>query len=186
MRTTLYRDRFRLEDTGAMTDKEGQEVKDAPSIEQYTALKDQLTQQILKKQELDSKLSKLEDSIYEKENEYFNESVYGNIVKGFQNFTKTNTGGLNKRRITYTDDDHIFSLSSVNYIKTIMKRQGVNSNGGRYEDLDDYEDSIDPNNGNAGGNTPNATGTNNQSASANSNSNQSTPGRKRKIRTIDD
>lgn len=164
-----------------MTEKDGREGS-TPSIEQYTALKDQLTQQILKKQELDAKLGKLEDSIYDKENEYFNESVYGNIVKGFQNFTKTNTGGMNKRRISYTDDDHIFSLSSVNYIKTIMKRQGMSANG-RAEDLDDYEDSVDPTGGNNnGGGTPSA----GQAAMANSNSNQSTPGRKRKIRTIED
>lgn len=169
-----------------MTDKEAKEV---PSIEKYTALKNQLTQQILKKQELDSKLSKLEDSIYDKENEYFNESIYGNIVKGFQNFTKTNTSGSNKRRITYTDSDHIFSLSSVNYIKTLMKRQGINANGGRNEDLDDYEDSVDPNNGNANAtnnNAANNNAANNNTPQATSNSNQSTPGRKRKIRNLDD
>lgn len=132
--------------------------KKEPSIDQYTQLKNQLTQQILKKQELDTQLQNLEDSIYDKENDYFSESTYGNIVKGFDNFAKSSSG--NKKKMMYTDDDHIFSLSSATFVKTLMKRQGLSTGA---PDLDDWEDSVEPN-GNSG-----------------KESNSGTPGRKRRV-----
>lgn len=105
--------------------------KSKDDSEKYVELKNKLIQQILKKQELTRKLTTLEDSIYQKEIDYFEESPLGNIVKGFENFSKTGGGGgANKRKIVYSEDDHIFSLSSVNYIKSLMKRQGHTSNGG--------------------------------------------------------
>ncbi|KAI5964835.1 EAF6 [Candida pseudojiufengensis] len=114
------------------------------SVEKYNDLKKKLTQQILKKQEITQKLQKLEESIYQKESDYFEESTIGNIVKGFENYSKLSGGsslattGLmgNKRRIVYTEDDHIFSLSSVKFIKNLHKKNGgttaysiVNGNG---------------------------------------------------------
>ncbi|KAK6199232.1 chromatin modification-related protein EAF6 [Scheffersomyces amazonensis] len=169
-----------------------QSAQDDPkaSIEKYNQLKNQLTQEILKKQELSARLSNLEDVIYEKENEYFDESLYGSIVKGFENFSKASgssgggqsssqsgSGGYNtnKRRVQYADEDHIFSLSSISFIKSLMKKQGISLNGinGIHtsttptssngnngssssnkdsaskdkDDFDDYEDSIEPTNG---------------------------------------
>ncbi|SGZ47882.1 CIC11C00000005269 [Sungouiella intermedia] len=138
--------------------------KKEPTIDQYTQLKNELTKLILKKQELDAQLLALEEAIYDKENDYFNESTYGNIVKGFDNFAKSSSGGSNKRKMIYTDDDHIFSLSSSTFVKTLMKREGVNTGA---PDLDDYEDSVDPVSG------PTTAGTE---------SNGGTPARKRKSR----
>lgn len=165
------------------------------SIDKYTEIKNQLTLLILRKQELTAKLNALEDSIYEKENEYFNDSTYGNIVKGFENFSKAGGGGSsNKKRIQYTDDDHIFSLSSVNYIKTLNKRQGVTMNGvngslgsgggssNTKDDLDDYEDSVEPANGGAAIRVASSGLASDRDAS----SNLSTPSRKRKARNLDD
>lgn len=168
---------------------------DVPSIDKYTEVKNQLTEQILKKQELTAKLTALEDSIYEKETDYFNESTYGNIVKGFENFSKTSGGGgSNKRRYQYTDDDHIFSLSSVNYIKSMMKRQGISNggNGSGYasgaggairDDFDEYEDSVDPGSAAAAAAAakPTAAAITEESLSA-----LATPTRKRKVRNLDD
>ncbi|EGV64106.1 chromatin modification- protein eaf6 [Yamadazyma tenuis] len=132
--------------------------------DEYTTLKTQLTKEILKKQELSNKLTKLEDLIYDRENEYFNESAYGNIVKGFENFSK-NTSNNNKKRIIYTEEDHIFSLASTQYIKSLMKRQGQSLK----EDYDDYEDGVEPPDANGVAvHTPGSVG--------------GTPGRKRKIR----
>lgn len=132
------------------------------SVDQYTQLKNQLAQQISKKQELDSQLQALESSIYEKENDYFNESTYGNIVKGFDSFAKSSSGGSSKRKMVYTDDDHIFSLLSATFVRTLMKRQG---NSG--PDYDDFEDSAEPpSNGTPNGNKEQL----------------GTPGRKRKNR----
>lgn len=118
--------------------------KKEPTVDQYTTLKNELTQLILKKQELDAQLLALEESIFDKENDYFNDSTYGNIVKGFDNFAKSSAGGSNKRKMVYTDDDHIFSLSSATFVKTLMKRQGMALAAA---DLDDYEDSVDPGTG---------------------------------------
>lgn len=106
---------------------------------EYTELKNQLIKEITKKQELTEKLNDLEDLIYDKESEYFNESQYGTIVKGFENFSK-NTNA-NKKKIVYTDEDHIFSLSSTQYIKNLMRRQGEPVK----EDYDDYEDTVEVN-----------------------------------------
>lgn len=156
--------------------------------DEYNELKSQLTKEILKKQELNNRLNKLEDLIYERENDYFDESLYGNIVKGFENFSK-NTNISNKRKISYTDDDHIFSLSSSNYIRNLMKRQGETHYDGQplKDDFDDFEDSIEPPNGTPGGmgshgNGPGSVhpGTREDSPS------HSTPGRKRKVRNLDD
>lgn len=159
---------------------------EAPSVERYTQLKRQLTEQILKKQELDAKLLALEDSIYDKENDYFNESTYGSIVKGFENFTKTNTGGSNKKRIVHTDDDHIFSLSSANYVKTLMKRQGLSLLASK-DDLDDYEDSVDPITAKESNGVAPVVKEKEVTAPASAiSSNSGTPGRKRKARTFDD
>ncbi|KAM9898660.1 hypothetical protein OXX69_009783 [Metschnikowia pulcherrima] len=121
--------------------------KQGPSVDQYTKLKNDLTRSILRKKEIDSKLGELEDTIYEKETDYFNESTYGNIVKGFDNFAKNSSGGSNKRRLVITDEDHIFSMSSATFVKTLQKKQGTASTT---TDLDDYEDSVEPANGNAG------------------------------------
>ncbi|ODV80969.1 NuA4-domain-containing protein [Suhomyces tanzawaensis NRRL Y-17324] len=154
-------------------------LAELPSIDNYTKVKNQLTQQILKKQELSSKLTQLEDSIYEKESDYFNESAYGNIVKGFENFSKTSGGGSsNKKRFQYSAEDHIFSLSSVNYIKTFVKRHGISfAVNANKDDLDEYEDSVDPGSNSA---TKAAAYEKENSSSA------STPTRKRKIRALDE
>ncbi|EGW30908.1 uncharacterized protein SPAPADRAFT_52101 [Spathaspora passalidarum NRRL Y-27907] len=187
-------------------------------VENYNKLKNKLIQQIVKRQELTTKLTSLEDSIYQKELDYFEESNFGNIVKGFENFSKSGGGGSsggsggggggggassgfggNKRRIVYTEDDHIFSLSSVNYIKGLMKRQGGNygmngSNNANKDDFDDYEDSIDPGSAgmkNANAASPGASITSGATAVSaaspgDSTSGSGTPMRKRKARVLDD
>ena len=160
------------------------ETNSTKNTEKYDELRKKLVQQIVKKQELSKKLSNLEDSIYQKEIEYFEDSPLGNIIKGFENITKTSGGGgggSNKRRVVYTDDDHIFSLSSVNYIKQMLKRQGQSINGSSTtkDDFDDYEDSVDPATANFG----TKTGSIERSETPSSGS---TPSRKRKARTFDD
>lgn len=137
-------------------------------VDDYAAAKNKLTQLILKKQALEASLNQLEESIYEKESDYFNESVHGNIVKGFENFTKSSSSS-NKKRMVYSEDDHIFSLSSGTYVKTLMRNMGTNPK----EDYYDYEDCVEP-----AGYPPQNTS---EPASVNL-----TPGRKRKARTYDD
>ena len=112
-----------------------------PSLDAYTKLKDELVNQIINKNDIDVRLAALEEEIYEKELDYFNESTYGNIVKGFESFGKMSLGGSNKRKMMYSDEEHIFSMSSATFIKTLMMKQGVDSGTG---DLDEYEDSVEP------------------------------------------
>lgn len=138
--------------------------KNEPSLDAYTKLKDELVSLIIKKREVDAQLASLEESIYDKELDYFNDSAYGNIVKGFESFGKMSLGGSNKRKMVYSEEDHIFSMSSATFVKSIMRKQGVNTNGG---DLDDYEDSVEPTNANG------SNGSSKESAA-------STPLRKRK------
>lgn len=99
-------------------------------------------------------------------------------MKGFENFSKNSSssgGSSNKKKNLYTDDDHIFSLSSANFVKALMKRQGLSMNGSTSkDDFDDYEDSVDPNG--------TAALRNLESPSLNN----GTPGRKRKARVIED
>ena len=148
---------------------------DSASIDKYTAVKDELVKQILKKQELNNKLGDLEDEIYEKEYEYFQESVYGNIVKGFDNFLKS-SGSSTKKRLNYSEEDHIFSLSSMNFVKQIQRKQGTGpSSSSIKDDFDDYEDSVDPANN----------GKHSLSTERDTLSPHSTPTRKRKIRSLD-
>lgn len=138
--------------------------KNEPTLDAYTKLKDELVSLIIKKREVDAQLAKLEEDIYDKELDYFNDSAYGNIIKGFESFGKMSLGGSNKRKMVYNEEDHIFSMSSATFVKLIMRKQGVNTNGG---DLDDYEDSVEP---------VNASGSNGNTKDSAS----STPLRKRK------
>ncbi|CAN3355256.1 chromatin modification-related protein Eaf6p [Diutina catenulata] len=147
---------------------------EASESDKYTKLKDDLVKEILKKQELEKKLSDLEDQIYDKENDYFNESVYGNIIKGFDNFSKA-SGSTAKKRLQYSEDDHIFSLSSTNYLKQMMKKQGT-ANG---TTIDDYEDVVEPRDQGAGSPSVPAAPSDDGSAS-------SPPARKRKSRIPDE
>lgn len=150
-----------------MSGKQTDKLKKA-GPEQYEELKERLVKEILEKQQLDAKLEELEENIYEKEHDYFQESVYGNIVKGFENFGKPSVSASNRKRPVYSDEDHIFSMSSVNYIRNMMRRQGAGTSG--REELEEYEDSVEPSAAN---------GINNGSASQQ----QGSPPRKRKIRS---
>lgn len=115
--------------------------KPEASVDEYTKLKNELVQQIIKKQELEANLLKLEDTIYEKELEYFDETPFGNIMKGFDNFAKSASGGSHKKRIKFEPEDHIFSMSSVSYVKLLEKRRGEYT--GPSPDADDFEDSVE-------------------------------------------
>lgn len=115
--------------------------KKDPSLDAYTKLKDELVKLIVKKNEIDAQLAALEEEIYDKELDYFNESTYGNIVKGFENFGKMSLGSSNKRKLVFNDEDHIFSMSSATFVKSLMRKQGIS---GAAPDFDDYEDSIEP------------------------------------------
>lgn len=134
-------------------------------LDNYNKLKDDLVKKIIEKNDLSNKLSELEDAIYDKEYNYFQESYYGNIVKGFDNFSKTSNSSNFKKKLPFGEGDHIFSLSSYNYVKS-LKRGGL--------DFDEYEDSVEVPLG-----VPLAKPVEPASST-------STPSRKRKIRSLDE
>ncbi|ODQ78305.1 hypothetical protein BABINDRAFT_162952 [Babjeviella inositovora NRRL Y-12698] len=124
-----------------------------PQLPEYEKLKQKLHDTILKKHEIDKELAQFEEEIYTKESEYFSECLYGNIIKGFENFHKSNPANVStfKRKFQFTDDDRIFSLSSASYIKHLKKTNGsaavaslgLPANIGKMVDDDDLIDEID-------------------------------------------
>ncbi|ODV63857.1 Eaf6p, partial [Ascoidea rubescens DSM 1968] len=86
----------------------------------YEKCRKELHESILKKRTIDKKLTDLEDDIFDKETIYLSDNLSGNLIKGFENFTRTTHHHSNSTRFKknqFTDDDRIFSLSSAVYIK---------------------------------------------------------------------
>lgn len=92
-----------------------------PDVKEYEALKKQLQAAILRKKQLDQRLTQLEDEIYTKESAYLSES-HGSIVRGFDALKQKKKGQL-----LFTDDDRIFSLSSHTYVKHLQKQDEEDS-----------------------------------------------------------
>jgi chromatin modification-related protein EAF6 len=57
-----------------------------------------------------------EEAIYQKETDYLENTPSGNIITGFDNYTKGTTGAAAQRRKTgLTDANRVFSRSSISY-----------------------------------------------------------------------
>ncbi|CCH62745.1 hypothetical protein TBLA_0I00860 [Henningerozyma blattae CBS 6284] len=107
----------------------------------YEQLKKSLRQSLTMKKQLQDDLDRLQQQIYDSETLYLNNSTsntstngishnyYGNIVKGFEHFTKShghghhgsNANGNNANGVdlAFNDNDRIFSLSSASYVKQL-------------------------------------------------------------------
>ncbi|ANZ73319.1 BA75_00990T0 [Komagataella pastoris] len=92
---------------------------------EYEKLKKELHQKVLKKKQMDDELTAIEEDIFNMETAYLtNNSSYGNIIKGFENFTKSSHSNNNpaaRKRYQFTDNDRIFSLSSSTYVRHLKK-----------------------------------------------------------------
>jgi len=90
----------------------------------YIVMKKKLKELLNKRNALEDDVTKLEEDIYEKETQYLADgSVRGNIVRGFRNFSKTSSSSSRVRKIPFTDEDRIFSLSSSTYVMHLRKEQ---------------------------------------------------------------
>jgi len=71
-----------------------------------------------KKRMLERTIAQLEDNIYKKETEYLEETPYGNILTGFDNYIKGSSNaapGGGRRRAGISETDRVFSRSSIRY-----------------------------------------------------------------------
>ncbi|KAK9480173.1 histone acetyltransferase subunit NuA4-domain-containing protein [Lipomyces japonicus] len=126
----------------------GAGIRDQPMIDRqeianYEKLKKELRDLISKKKSVDKNLAIVEEQVFKIEGAYLEDTPYGNIIKGFDNYLKagnvallgsssnsgggsgagSSAGGNNgvKRRGGYTDADRLFSLSSATYLRTVQK-----------------------------------------------------------------
>jgi len=92
------------------------------NLKEYEKLKKQLQQAILKKKALDKQVTQIEEEIFQKETIYLSESNNSNIVRGFDNLNKSANNNVNKKKLVFTDDDRIFSLSSYTFVRHLQKK----------------------------------------------------------------
>lgn len=74
------------------------------------------------KAQLESKLARTRDNIYMKEGEYLDNTPNGNIIVGFENYTKGAAAGAgaSRRRGNMADSNRIFSASDLTYNPNIV------------------------------------------------------------------
>lgn len=90
---------------------------DVPGQPYYEKTRKHLKELLHKKAMIANSLANLEDQIYKKETEYLEETPSGNIITGFENYTKgTSTGvGGGRKRGNAVDGNRVFSKSSISY-----------------------------------------------------------------------
>ncbi|ODQ52314.1 NuA4-domain-containing protein [Saitoella complicata NRRL Y-17804] len=108
------------------TPAEGTPAQAAPqaSVQYYEHIKKELKSIISQKRTLDKNLASLEEQIFTLEGQYLEDTAQGgNIIRGFENFLKSNTS---RRRTEFSENDRLFSLSSASYLRT-LKDNGAES-----------------------------------------------------------
>jgi Histone acetyltransferase subunit NuA4 len=85
------------------------------SLEDLAKVEEELQQLLQQKQALNKNLQNIENSLYNLETSYIEDSTYGNIIKGYDAFLNART--LQNRRQRPTEQERIFSRSSVNYTR---------------------------------------------------------------------
>ncbi|KAH3668191.1 hypothetical protein OGAPHI_001945 [Ogataea philodendri] len=123
------------------------------SQQDYDRLKKKLKDALNRKKEIDRQVTRLEEDIFNKETAYLSEGAqHGNIIKGFENFTKTTTSTSSSRgkKIQFTDEDRIFSLSSATYVRHLKKINSGQMQGtlnpllAQYDDDDEESEELTP------------------------------------------
>lgn len=83
----------------------------------YDKTRQHLKELLHKKRLLERNLSLQEDTIFRKETEYLEETPSGNIITGFEAYTKATgaAGGAARRRGGVSEGSRVFSRSSVSF-----------------------------------------------------------------------
>ncbi|KAK1755117.1 NuA4-domain-containing protein [Echria macrotheca] len=88
----------------------------AAGIPFYEKQRSHLKELITKRRAIERRLAMQEDAIYQKETEYLENTPSGNIITGFDNYTKgTGTAAAARRKTGLTDANRVFSRSSISY-----------------------------------------------------------------------
>lgn len=90
---------------------------DVPGQPYYEKTRKHLVELLRRKAMLTNSLANLEDQIYKKETEYLEETPSGNIITGFENYTKGTSSGVGggRKRGNAVDGNRVFSKSSISY-----------------------------------------------------------------------
>jgi len=75
-----------------------------------------------KKRQLERSVMQHDEAIYKKETDYLEETPYGNILTGFDNYIKGSSSSApgGRRKAGITDQDRVFSRSSLRYNDTTV------------------------------------------------------------------
>ncbi|KAK0632130.1 histone acetyltransferase subunit NuA4-domain-containing protein [Immersiella caudata] len=88
----------------------------AAGIPFYEKQRQHLKELIARKRALEKRLAAQEEAIYNKETEYLENTPAGNIITGFDNYTKgTGTAAAARRKTGLTEANRVFSRSSISY-----------------------------------------------------------------------
>ncbi len=121
-------------------------MANAAKKQEYEKLKKKLKESLGKKKDLEKTLTKLEEDIFNKETKYLSDGInHGNIIKGFENFTKnvSNSSTGRTKKIQFTDEDRIFSLSSATYVRHLKKINNGTATGSLNSSVALLDDDID-------------------------------------------
>lgn len=83
-----------------------------PEREAYIRLSKSLKELINKKLSIDNELDDIEDRIYVEEGAYLQDASAGNVVKGFDQYIKSNQ---TRRKSMLVEQDRIFSQGSTSF-----------------------------------------------------------------------
>ncbi|KAJ3252552.1 hypothetical protein HK103_001404 [Boothiomyces macroporosus] len=101
------------------------------SMDDLTQAEKELTEMLQKKKQLFKNLDSIEQSLYNLETSYIEDSTYGNIIRGYEGFLNSRTPNRRARTI---DQDRIFSQSSVSFSKIQQEQDAI---------IDDEEEYIE-------------------------------------------
>ncbi|KAH8884575.1 NuA4-domain-containing protein [Thozetella sp. PMI_491] len=88
--------------------------KDAAGRPFYEAQREHLKDLINKRRLLEKRIAATEESILQKETDYLENTPNGNIITGFDNYTK-GTSGAARRKTGLNEANRVFSRSSISF-----------------------------------------------------------------------
>lgn len=89
---------------------------DTAGIPYYNKEREKLQDLLRRKKLLELSIARQDEAIYKKETDYFEDTPAGNIITGFDNYTKGVAGSIGGRRRTgVPEQNRVFSRSSVTY-----------------------------------------------------------------------